>query len=203
MEKLTRLKAFGIILAVWALQYFVFSYIQHFRDSATLPLTALDKWIPVWSPALIVYATYFVFVFVPFFLIKDSKTLKKAVVTFLFGLVAAWAFFAIYPVLMIRPIEVFQPQGFFDSVLVWMWGFDKYFNVFPSEHVIGSWITALILTKVFRKWAFVPILIATAISLSTLLVKQHYIWDVLAGFVIACGAYYFGFLKEKWYNSSR
>jgi len=198
---MTRLKAFLIVFSVWVWQYAIFSAVGIFRDVNTFSLTSADEYIPLWPYAIIFYNMYFFFIFAPFVLLKKSEDLKKVVVSLLSAMAIAWVFFIIYPVLMVRPIAGFQISNTFDSMLANLWNFDLYFPVFPSEHVLMSCLVAFILVKVYKKWALVPLLIAAAISMSTLFIKQHYIFDVVAGLVIAAFVYYFGFARKKKFKS--
>lgn len=194
---MTRLKAFLIVFSVWVWQYAIFSAVGIFRDVNTFSLTSADRYIPLWPYAIIFYEMYFFFIFAPFVLLKKEEDLKRAVTTMLSGMFVAWIFYVIYPVLITRPIAGFQVSNTIDSMLASLWNFDLYFPVFPSEHVLMSCLAAFILVKFYKKWAALPLLIAVAISVSTLFIKQHYIFDVVAGFVIAAVVYYYGFARKK------
>jgi membrane-associated phospholipid phosphatase len=64
---------------------------------------------------------------------------------------------------------------------------DTRYNAFPSLHVANPWMVALLC---FRERGFSPrslllAFVAVLISIATLLVKQHYLLDVLAGMLLA------------------
>ena len=64
---------------------------------------------------------------------------------------------------------------------------DERWNALPSLHVTNPWLVALLSVKE-RGWSGITILfllIAVAISISTLYVHQHYLLDVLAGMALA------------------
>jgi membrane-associated phospholipid phosphatase len=58
-------------------------------------------------------------------------------------------------------------------------------NVFPSLHVAHTTMLALLLIKDRPRLGAVALAMATALALSTLTTKQHFIADVLSGYVLA------------------
>ena len=74
------------------------------------------------------------------------------------------------------------------------YGFDSANNTFPSSHVTFSWIIAFvaytsIIAKQYRWLKAVYIIWALFISISTLLLKQHYLVDVVSGVALASLCY--------------
>tara|TARA_R100000008_G_scaffold34486_1_gene19502 strand:- start:4042 stop:4416 length:375 start_codon:yes stop_codon:yes gene_type:complete len=68
-------------------------------------------------------------------------------------------------------------------------------NTFPSGHVAFSWLMyfAARQTKMAREWptvSYVFMLWAIGISLSTLVIKQHFVVDVLSGWFTAALSFY-------------
>jgi len=53
------------------------------------------------------------------------------------------------------------------------------------------------LATAYKKWGWFFISIASVIAISTLLVKQHYVWDVISGFILAVFAYWWAFVRSE------
>jgi membrane-associated phospholipid phosphatase len=66
------------------------------------------------------------------------------------------------------------------------------YDAFPSGHVYITTLLALFYGRWYPRRRFLWILILVIISFSTLFTGQHYILDVLGGYLIALAGYYFG-----------
>jgi len=127
--------------------------------------------------------------------IRDENILRKGIKAFIVTALVTDLFFLIYPAYMPKPgLEV---ANVFDGLVAWVWRVDTNVNVFPSQHVAYSVVCALILSKAFKGKVLYFVALATVISISTVLIKQHYIWDVLGGVLVAVIAYYFVFREKK------
>jgi membrane-associated phospholipid phosphatase len=69
----------------------------------------------------------------------------------------------------------------------------------PSGHVYITTLLALFFSRWYPRFRALWILIVITVSLSTLFTGQHYILDVLAGYLVAFAGYYFGL----WWVGSR
>jgi membrane-associated phospholipid phosphatase len=68
---------------------------------------------------------------------------------------------------------------------------DTRYNALPSLHVTNPWLVALFCLRergLSRHSAFF-VFIALLISVATLFVKQHFLLDVLTGFILALAAF--------------
>jgi len=86
----------------------------------------------------------------------------------------------------------FQGDDLFTSLLRMVhkeWG---RYSAFPSGHVYITTLLVLFFDRLYPHQRLLWILVLTMISLSTLFTGQHYILDVLGGYVIAFAGYYFG-----------
>jgi membrane-associated phospholipid phosphatase len=126
--------------------------------------------------------------FLPVFLlvtIRDYTAVRRLVVAFCLTLLAAYTTYLVFPVYFERPhLDV-------SSLHTWLLSLeyrDKPYNHFPSLHVALSWL-AVFASQVSRRSRAALGAVAVGISVSTVFVKQHYIVDVLYGFVVAWGAW--------------
>lgn len=191
---LDRTRIYIVFLFFWIVPYSVTSFVGKFTGAYLLPMW-IDNYIPLWSPALLGYALYFPLVFFTFILVKDLNISKKGIHAFIISAVITSSFFLAVPTKMPRPPLV--SDGFFDTALNNVWILDTAKNAFPSQHVAFSFVCAFVLATAYRKWGWFFILVALVIAVSTLLVKQHYVWDVVGGFVVAVFAYWWAFVRAE------
>jgi membrane-associated phospholipid phosphatase len=104
---------------------------------------------------------------------------------FAVALLVAYSTYLLFPVYLERPhVEV-------TSLHTWLLTIhylDKSYNHFPSLHVTLSWL-AVYASQGSRATRIGLALVASGISVSTIFVKQHYIADVVFGYVLAWGAW--------------
>ena len=119
------------------------------------------------------------------FTIRDYAAFRRLVRACLVMLVIAYSTYLLFPVYLERPrFEVASLDTWLLSLLY----LDEPYNEFPSLHVAMSWLSVHA-SQVSRRTRIGLVILATAISLSTLLVKQHYIVDVAYGYALAWAAW--------------
>jgi membrane-associated phospholipid phosphatase len=77
------------------------------------------------------------------------------------------------------------------------------YDAFPSGHVYITTLLALFFGRWYPRHKLLWILILLIVSLSTLFTGQHYILDVLGGYLIALAGYYFGLWWAGFYPSQK
>jgi len=153
-----------------------------------VPAMDLDRMIPVqaaWAP---VYLSLFLAALLPAFVLHQPELIERTVRAYLAAWLAAYVFFLVYPTLSPRPQTV-AGEGFLAWMLRTIWASDVRYNCFPSLHVAQCFIAALACRRVHTAVGNAALAWATAVSLSTLFTKQHYVADVLGGIVLAGLAY--------------
>ena len=146
-----------------------------------------DLMIPLVLPLILVYLAYFpyVYAFLLYMLFKKPEQFKPFALTMIVcGVITAIinVTFQTY-----APRAALPGTDLFSNLLRWHYGLNEPLTSFPSLHVIHAVCIAYFANKIVprRKWFFFTL--SFWISISTLLVKQHYIPDVIAGFFIAYG----------------
>jgi membrane-associated phospholipid phosphatase len=100
-------------------------------------------------------------------------------------LLVAYTTYLVFPVYLERPhLEVSS----FHTWLLSIQYLDKSYNHFPSLHVAFGWL-AVFASQVTTSTRIGLGVVASAIGVSTLFVKQHYFVDVLFGVALAWGAW--------------
>jgi hypothetical protein len=156
-------------------------------------LTAPDRHIPFVPWMVIPYYWHFLLV-AGSFLLPDLKEFRRTML----GLVLVSA--GIYVVYLIWPVRVDLLDNLDFSRYPFTWMHETICldylrqNSFPSEHVVVSSIITLRMRDAFPRWQGIWLFAVGMIFLSTFLIKQHYLWDSVAGLVIGLGFYrvYFG-----------
>lgn len=186
--------------------YTLTNQIAAFRDwSAFDPNTVLDDAIPFVYWMTIPYATlYCYYPIAAWFGIKDDKMLRENLVFHQMLLLSCWFVFAIF---LILPVEIDLRAGMaIPDSLFWKIQFDfmhtvdEPWNAWPSLHIVQS----LLIVLVIRRWfpatnkvqsALHLLLIFAWISLllSTVMIKQHFVWDVVTGLLYALLCWKFWF----------
>jgi membrane-associated phospholipid phosphatase len=157
--------------------------IQAFRWDAAVPFISGWVWI---------YLLYYPFCFLPLLLKEvrnDADTFTKTVMAFSIQFGISFAFFLLWPLRMVHPV---LPASFNGAILKRLYAFDLGFNSFPSLHVANIvFVSLLVLRLRGRRWGAVVVALAALIAMSTVLVKQHFVSDVLAGALLGWGSFAF------------
>ena len=164
------------------------------RYTATLPGhtldTALDRAIPLVPGWMYVYALVFLAGFLPLFVVADRLLFRRVVAAFVAVEVTGFMLFVLYPVHMTGRDGELAVTSLATWGLRLTWYVDAPSNLFPSLHVALALLAALCCWKVDRLIGAGAGLVAAAISASTVLVEQHWVTDVVAGAVLATGAWW-------------
>ncbi len=152
----------------------------------------VDRSLPFVSPWMFAYGGVYTALLLPIFVVRDSVLFRRTALAYMFTLVCSYAVFLVFPV----TTKGFRPEvPTLDTRVFWQWGaalnytIDPPMNCFPSLHVGTMTLATLASWRADRKVGYVGGVVAVVIALSTMLVKQHYIADVLAGAGLAGVSY--------------
>lgn len=148
----------------------------------------LDDEIPFWGWLIYVYNMFYPFCIIAFYLLykKDKKNYYKAIISGVIGFIICDIIFLFLPTIMYRPvIPNYDPITNFVIKVTYFFD-DPPLNCFPSIHCLFCFqvIISYIKSKCTLKRKTWVIICSSLIILSTLFVKQHYIYDVIAAFVV-------------------
>ena len=158
--------------------------------SRHVPELALDRALPlVPSWALVYGALYLFLILLPIVVVRQDELIRRTVYAYLLIWITSYVFFfVVYPTAAPRPDRV-SGEGFAVWGLRALYSSDPPYNCFPSLHVAHSFVSALACSRVHGRLGTIAVVSATLVALSTLLTKQHYVLDVVAGGVLAFVAY--------------
>ena len=186
----SKLAIAAVLIPVYWLAYTVPNQLgaDHAR---LLPLTALDRAIPFVPESIWIYLTVYFFLVAAFLMSRDGLPNSQAVYAFVAMTAVGATIHLLFPTAIDRGAFPIGPEvdvasrtafGYLRSV-------DTAASCLPSLHVANATLAALLHVHTNRRRAVAMSVWAVAISLSTLLTKQHYALDVVAGAVLAFAAY--------------
>lgn len=173
-----------LIVLVFVL-YFSIYYISPFlvgdRYRFT-PSLAVDGMIPFFPPAAIIYVIAYVqwVVCIYFVALQKKEIACKSLTGACCALLMAAVVFVVYPTQTVRP-EILG-DSFSEKLLSFLYAADAPINLLPSFHCIASWFSFRALAKCdnIPRWInTVNFLLSVSVFASTLLVKQHFLLDVV------------------------
>jgi membrane-associated phospholipid phosphatase len=175
----------GALALLQSLVYFGIGHL-HLNRSTELLRTRLDDAIPFWPWTAWCYLPFYAGVFIISIIgIKRRALFNRALVSVMvvmtIGAVGHIFIGAEYPRPVIHPPYPDISSAFLAAVQ----GIDPPGNVFPSLHVAHTTMLALILIKDRPRLGRVALAMATALALSTLTTKQHFLADVVSGYALA------------------
>jgi membrane-associated phospholipid phosphatase len=160
----------------------------HFGRPATLPMLAVDRFIPFIGWTVWIYHTQFFFLLFSVRALKTAASVSRAFYSM--GLASALSFcaFFFYPTALARPPV--EADGLTAQAFHFLYAIDTASNCLPSLHAALAWLAALAVAQERSRLAAFAVLWAALISISTMTTKQHYFIDVIAGMAVAgiCGA---------------
>ncbi len=194
-----------LMLLYWPIYGLVFLFLERFYEVDTYinVYCRLDDMIPFCEYFVIPYLFWFVLLIgmIVYTFFFDVDTLRRMmmfiIVTYTFALVV----YFIFPTCQqLRPVS-FERDNIFTRFLASFYLYDTNTNVCPSIHVIGSFAAAAAAwrAKHLRHPAIRCFFVTAAIliCISTLLIKQHSVIDVLAGCAVNFAAYPFFFREDN------
>lgn len=189
-----------LIRMSWALSIPLVSLIHilsnRYRDNTHLLKTVIDDYIPFCKLFILPYLSWKIYIFAVllFLAIVNGRYYYRLVVSLVAGMLLSCLIFYFYPTTVIRPEVV--GSDFLSQLVRFVYRMDNPYNCFPSLHVVYTFLATVFFLAYYRG-KVLRILSLTAaflISISTLLVKQHYFPDVilalLVGWVIFAAVQY-------------
>jgi len=177
----------GILLLITAAFLYLASNHFHFTAPEYLPMSPMENSIPFLPYTIWIYLSEYILFVVIFFLCKDTENLNRYFYAFLFMQVTSVLIFCLWPT--IYPRELFPIPEDTDCITYFI--FDSLrrtetaASCFPSLHVSSVYLSVFIFLKEQRNKLPFFLIWGTAIALSTLTTKQHYLVDIVAGIIMA------------------
>jgi membrane-associated phospholipid phosphatase len=176
-----------------ALMFFVYPLyhpLSHYgAHRAHSPAIFIDHWVPLVSEWMWAYFMVYLAALMPLAVVRMPALFRRMAFAYLVTMIVSFNIFWIFPVRMTLRPDSPVVNSFASWGLRLTYHLDQPLNCFPSLHVGMAVLAALSCWRVDRFWGTVMIGIAMAISASTMLVKQHFLVDVIGGTLVAVVAY--------------
>ena len=167
-----------VLAALGLLLYFPTNRVQA-PDSWFFHDSWLDDYIPLIPYFLIAYLGLFPYMIATVIFVWSTP---HAITFFTSIAIAAWTaavFWYFFPSGILRKRDL--GPGMLAHMIVWIYENDQENNTFPSSHVFYALICSYFLALSFPQFALGFAVIGGLISISTVLVKQHHVADILGG----------------------
>ncbi len=177
----------AILLFITATFLYLASNHFHFTTPVYLTLSTLENSIPFLPYTIWIYLSEYILFGVIFFLCRDTENLNWCFYAFLFMQLTSVLIFCLWPT--IYPRELFPIPEDTDCITYFIFDSlrrtDTAASCFPSLHVSSVYLSIFIFLKEQRNKLPFFLIWSTAIALSTLTTKQHYLADIVAGLIMA------------------
>lgn len=170
-------------------QAFFYWFLKFFQTNPHYLNFDIDQKIPFIPNFIYIYNTFYPFMFLTllYLFTKDENVYMKGIISGILGFLICDIIFLIYPTIMQRP-PIPETNLLTEFVLKVTFFFDTpALNCFPSIHCLFCFqiIYSFILTNQIELKKKIPIIIySLLIIMSTILVKQHYVVDIISALSI-------------------
>lgn len=162
--------------------------LEPFRAAVELPLTSIDRAIPLIPETIWLYGSGTFMCLVAWLCVPDGRTARRFYFTLMMSAILCWLVFLSYPTTYPRHLWPL-PAGSSLTLAEFadLRASDSPSNCFPSQHVALAWSLALCwIDWTRRRWVKIFIVLwAIGVSVTTLTTKQHYLADIPSGFLAA------------------
>jgi membrane-associated phospholipid phosphatase len=195
----------GLIWTVIAASLYLTTNHVHIFEPRLLPMTWVDREVPFLPNTVWIYISEWAFFYVIFVFIKDSLNISRYLYSFMALQTVSCVIFWLWPTTFPRgefPLpEDLNALTYF--VFSGLRQTDSPANCAPSLHVSSVYLTSFIFFHEQRRKLVPFVLWATAIALSTLTTKQHYLVDIVSGLLMALISYWIFFYLVSYHEPAR
>lgn len=184
-----------VMFGIWAAGYFAIAKVTEGGPGYTIPMTEWEQQIPFMPIFVWIYLTIYPLFLLPFLFIRNKEFFRLFSTAYITLMCICYMIYLFYPVSFFHrpPLLV---DNFTTFALGCVYSADNTWNCFPSMHVAMSLLASLTILEVHRIRGILAILLTVLIAASTVLIKQHYILDVLASMVLTSLIYFIFFRKR-------
>ena len=151
----------------------------------------LDDYIPFYKPAILIYSSWFLMLVIPFVYLLKRKSyddLYNIIIPMFAAMFISLIIYVIYPTALDIRVTDITGNDICSWIIRKIQGIDAPNNVCPSIHVSTTVIIYNQFRKILKdnkKSKVFFLLWSVGICVSTMLVKQHSIIDVVCGIILA------------------
>jgi membrane-associated phospholipid phosphatase len=158
----------------------------HLHRSTELLRTRLDDALPFWPWTAWCYLPFYAAIFVMAIggfrhRALFDRTARSVLLVMFVGALGHTLVRAEYP----RPVLHAPFSGLSETFMAWVQSVDQPGNVFPSLHIAHTTMLSLLLMRDRPRLGGVALGMATLLAISTMTTKQHFVADVVSGYLLA------------------
>lgn len=182
----------GAIWTVSAAVLYLSTNHFHLFEPQMLPMSPIDKIVPFIPHTVWIYNTEYLLFFSVYGICKDLVNLNKYLYSFLALQIVSALIFLLWPTTF--PRENFPLPETLDHATYTIFSMlrqtDSPASCAPSLHVSSVYLSSFVFLDEKRELFWPYFFWATAIGISTLTTKQHYMIDVITGLMMAMACYW-------------
>lgn len=183
------------MFVIWAAGYFAIASYTEGGPGYTVPITEWERDIPFMPIFVWIYLTIYPLFLLPYLFIRNKEFFRLFSTAYITLMCICYMIYLFYPVSFVHRPPLLE-DNFTTFALGCVYAADNTWNCFPSMHVAMSLLAALTIFEVHRIRGILAILLTLLIAASTVLIKQHYILDVLASLALTSLVYFIFFRKR-------
>ncbi len=184
-----------LMFAVWALGYLAVARVTEGSVSYPVPTLEWEEKIPFMPIFVWIYLCIYPLFVLPFLFIRDKQFFRLFSFSYILVMCVCYLCYLLIPVSFTRRPDLVV-TSFSTFALNIIYETDNSWNCFPSSHVAMSLLASLTILEVHRIRGILATLLTVLIAVSTVLIKQHYVIDVVAAMVLTFGVY-FAFYRKR------
>jgi membrane-associated phospholipid phosphatase len=171
-----------LMFGIWAAGYFAIAYATEGHATHTLPTFAWERDLRPSPEFVLIYLTIYPTFLLPFLFVRQKDFFRLFSLAYISVMCICYLIYLFFPVSIDRP--ELSVHSFSTWVLAIVYAADRPWNCFPSLHVAMSLLAALTILEVHRIRGMLVLVLTLWIAYSTVLIKQHYVLDVLAAIAL-------------------
>lgn len=204
-ERREKLNWFLFMVGYFTAGYLAINWFSQARTHFFDVSFAFEDAIPFIPEFIFGYLLVYLSVLMIYLIVDDMEDWRRGITAFIAATTLAYIFFLAFPVKMETRPEIWQVAGNSLSAAVtrFYYYIDAPYNLFPSLHVTYPTLAFLVAWRNHRTMRWVFLAMAIAVAVSVVMVKQHYVADVVAGFANAGACFAFGVYAERWWRQRK
>lgn len=196
-ERLVKNALFLSVLTFYLIGYFLVNELTARRSVFYHLDFPFEGNIPLYPALVFAYLLEFAFFALAYLMIDDLPFFKKVASAVLLCVTLHFLIFLIFPVeYRLRP-EIDADRGWAYLLVDFYYWLDLPYNCFPSLHVSNVVLVSFFMERFRRGMGWILHPLAVLVAVSVVLVKQHYIADVVAGYFVGWFVYRQIFIETR------
>lgn len=191
-----------LFVAILIASFYSYELINHSTTNLHNLETPLDRALPVVPIFAVPYISFLLFLplTVLLFGVTSWERFKVLALALIIASLAGDIFYLFFQTYVQRPVVAGSDIG--SQLLRLVYAHDQPYNDFPSLHTADSTLAAIAYFRWKPRYGFIALPLVIAIIAATVLIKQHYLADVLGGLLLAGLSYWIASKVVKQSNST-